>query len=62
MQAARDALAQSKSNGAALSEMKTTLAGMSAGGGGTVDVTALAEALRPVVAEELAKLKLTTTP
>lgn len=35
---------------------------LAAAGGGTVDVAALAEALRPVVAEELARLQLTVTP
>jgi GH25 family lysozyme M1 (1,4-beta-N-acetylmuramidase) len=62
-QAARDALAQSKANGGGITEIKTALAAMATGGGGgTVDVVALAEALRPVIREELAKLTLTQAP
>jgi GH25 family lysozyme M1 (1,4-beta-N-acetylmuramidase) len=61
-QAATETLAQSRANGASIAEIKAALAAGGGGAGGTVDVAALVEALRPVVAEELAKLKLTATP
>jgi hypothetical protein len=56
--AARDALAQSKANGASLTEIKAKLDSMTTG---AVDIDALVAALRPVIAEEVAKVTNGTT-
>ena len=56
--AARDALVQSKANGASLTEIKAKLDSMATG---AVDIDALVAALRPVIAEEVAKVTNGTT-